>query len=216
MTDTARADALLADLPADGRGRLKVFLGAAPGGGQDLRHAAGRPGPVAPGRETARRGGRDPLAGGNRVPPRRRAAAAAAQPRVSRDETAGNGPRRSPRRPAGAGPGRRTGPQQRSRQPPRQALAGHPGVAGGGDRRLHNGQRPAPGKPQRPGPRHHRRAGPRDGAGLGVAGGLRDRPHRPAAARAAGAPARGQGLRAGTGAGGDRRVLLADQPHRAA
>ena len=29
MTDTARADALLADLPADGRGRLQVFLGAA-------------------------------------------------------------------------------------------------------------------------------------------------------------------------------------------
>uniref|UniRef100_UPI0039E2A3C1 sensor histidine kinase n=1 Tax=Pseudomonas aeruginosa TaxID=287 RepID=UPI0039E2A3C1 len=34
MTDTARADALLADLPADGRGRLKVFLGAAPGVGK--------------------------------------------------------------------------------------------------------------------------------------------------------------------------------------
>ncbi|MGC3112245.1 hypothetical protein, partial [Pseudomonas aeruginosa] len=29
MTDTARADAQLGDLPADGRGRLKVFLGAA-------------------------------------------------------------------------------------------------------------------------------------------------------------------------------------------
>ncbi|PTC36007.1 Osmosensitive K+ channel histidine kinase KdpD [Pseudomonas paraeruginosa] len=34
MTDTARADALLADLPGDGRGRLKVFLGAAPGVGK--------------------------------------------------------------------------------------------------------------------------------------------------------------------------------------
>ncbi|MDB5980978.1 MAG: kdpD [Pseudomonas sp.] len=34
MSDTLRADALLADLPRDGRGRLKVFLGAAPGVGK--------------------------------------------------------------------------------------------------------------------------------------------------------------------------------------
>ncbi|WP_236199670.1 sensor histidine kinase [Pseudomonas pseudonitroreducens] len=34
MTDPNRADALLADLPAMGRGRLKVFLGAAPGVGK--------------------------------------------------------------------------------------------------------------------------------------------------------------------------------------
>ncbi|WP_371226382.1 ATP-binding protein [Pseudomonas sp. QE6] len=34
MTDPTRADALLADLPSMGRGRLKVFLGAAPGVGK--------------------------------------------------------------------------------------------------------------------------------------------------------------------------------------
>ncbi|MCK9813945.1 sensor histidine kinase KdpD [Pseudomonas sp. MAFF 302046] len=34
MSDSDRADALLADLPRDGRGRLKVFLGAAPGVGK--------------------------------------------------------------------------------------------------------------------------------------------------------------------------------------
>ena len=34
MTQSARADALLADLPRPGRGRLKVFLGAAPGVGK--------------------------------------------------------------------------------------------------------------------------------------------------------------------------------------
>ncbi|MQT66012.1 histidine kinase, partial [Pseudomonas sp. FSL R10-0056] len=34
MTHSARADALLADLPRAGRGRLKVFLGAAPGVGK--------------------------------------------------------------------------------------------------------------------------------------------------------------------------------------
>ena len=34
MSDSGRADALLADLPGDGRGRLKVFLGAAPGVGK--------------------------------------------------------------------------------------------------------------------------------------------------------------------------------------
>lgn len=34
MSDARRADALLADLPRDGRGRLKVFLGAAPGVGK--------------------------------------------------------------------------------------------------------------------------------------------------------------------------------------
>lgn len=34
MSDAARADALLADMPRDERGRLKVFLGAAPGVGK--------------------------------------------------------------------------------------------------------------------------------------------------------------------------------------
>jgi len=34
MSDARRADALLAELPRDGRGRLKVFLGAAPGVGK--------------------------------------------------------------------------------------------------------------------------------------------------------------------------------------
>ncbi|WP_397453381.1 DUF4118 domain-containing protein [Pseudomonas sp. NA-150] len=34
MSNAARADALLANLPPDGRGRLKVFLGAAPGVGK--------------------------------------------------------------------------------------------------------------------------------------------------------------------------------------
>ncbi|WP_460927499.1 DUF4118 domain-containing protein [Pseudomonas sp. MC6] len=34
MSDSGRADALLADLPRDGRGRLKVFLGASPGVGK--------------------------------------------------------------------------------------------------------------------------------------------------------------------------------------
>ncbi|QVW25035.1 sensor histidine kinase KdpD [Pseudomonas hormoni] len=42
MSDSGRADALLADLPRDGRGRLKVFLGAAPGVGKTyaMLHAA--------------------------------------------------------------------------------------------------------------------------------------------------------------------------------
>ncbi|HEX8592106.1 MAG TPA: sensor histidine kinase KdpD [Pseudomonas sp.] len=34
MSDSGRADALLADMPRNGRGRLKVFLGAAPGVGK--------------------------------------------------------------------------------------------------------------------------------------------------------------------------------------
>ena len=34
MSDSARADALLANRPRSGRGRLKVFLGAAPGVGK--------------------------------------------------------------------------------------------------------------------------------------------------------------------------------------
>ena len=34
MSDALRADALLADMPQGGRGRLKVFLGAAPGVGK--------------------------------------------------------------------------------------------------------------------------------------------------------------------------------------
>ena len=34
MSDAVRADALLAEMPREGRGRLKVFLGAAPGVGK--------------------------------------------------------------------------------------------------------------------------------------------------------------------------------------
>jgi len=34
MSDALRADALLAEMPREGRGRLKVFLGAAPGVGK--------------------------------------------------------------------------------------------------------------------------------------------------------------------------------------
>lgn len=42
MSDSDRADALLANFPQPGRGRLKVFLGAAPGVGKTfamLTHA---------------------------------------------------------------------------------------------------------------------------------------------------------------------------------
>ena len=34
MSDAVRADALLDEMPREGRGRLKVFLGAAPGVGK--------------------------------------------------------------------------------------------------------------------------------------------------------------------------------------
>ncbi len=41
MNSTQRADALLADLPRDDRGRLKIFLGAAPGVGHGHHLATG-------------------------------------------------------------------------------------------------------------------------------------------------------------------------------
>ena len=54
-------------------------------------------------------------------------------------------------------PGRRTGPHQRPRAAPPQALAGRRGAAGRGHQRLHHPQRPASGEPQRHHPRDHRR-----------------------------------------------------------
>ena len=42
MNDSLRAEALLADLPREGRGRLKVILGAAPGVGSMSTRCATR------------------------------------------------------------------------------------------------------------------------------------------------------------------------------
>ena len=146
-------------------GRLRVYLGAAPGRGQDLRHA--RRGP--PARRARHRRGRrvrrDPRPA--RTPPRW--SRASRWCRAARSPTAGatfdgDGRRRRARPAPDGRAGRRARPHQRARVAQRQALAGHRGAAGRRHRRHHHGQHPAPRVGQRRRREDHRRAAARDRA----------------------------------------------------
>ena len=133
----------------EGRGRLKIFLGAAPGVGKTyemLQSASAR-----------KREGVDVVVGV--VETHGRAETEALLPRP-RDHPApphrlqgplarGDGSRRDPGAPAEARAGRRARPHQRPRQPPSQALSRRRGAARRRHRRLYDGQHPAPRKPQR-------------------------------------------------------------------
>ncbi len=83
---------------------------------------------------------------------------------------------------------------ERPRRPPRAPLAGRRGTARRRHRRLHHGQRPAPREPQRRRRADHRRPRARDRARRLLRPPARRRPDRPAAARADRAAAPGQGL----------------------
>ena len=181
-------DALIAAAAREGRGRLKVFLGAAPGVGKTWEMLA----------QARRRQaeGVDVLAGviethgraETEAQTRRAARAAAEGGRLPRPDAAGVRPRCRPGpapRPAAGG---RAGPHQRPRQPPRQAVGGRAGAGGRRAARLGDAQRAAPGKPERRRRPHHRRARRRDPARPGAGGRGRDRADRRAAGRAARAP----------------------------
>ena len=144
----------------EGRGRLKIFLGAAPGRRQDLRHAA-RP------RATRRATGVDVVVGlvetHGRARDRGAAATGSRSCRAARIDYQRPAARArfdldaAARAPAALVAGRRTRPHQRRRQPPSQALAGCRGTARRRHRRLHHAQCPAPRKPERRRRTHHRR-----------------------------------------------------------
>ena len=160
----ASPDALLARAKKEQRGRLKIFLGAAPGRRQDLRHADGRPRGQGRG---ARCGGgrrRDARPRRDRGAARRPRGAAAQADRLRQPHPERVRHRRRARPAPGAAAGRRIRPHQHPRQPPSQALAGCRGAARRRHRRVDHAQRPAPGKPQRRGAEDHAGARARDRA----------------------------------------------------
>ena len=147
-------------------GRLKIFVGAAPGVGKTYEmlqsaHAKLKAGAdvVVGVVETHGRAETEALLKGLEVLPRKRLDLQGADAR-------GDGPRRADRAPAADRAGRRTRPYQRAGQPPSQALSRCRGAAVPRHRRLYRGQYPAHRKPQRRGRADHACAGARDRAGL--------------------------------------------------
>ena len=122
---------------------------------------------------------------------------------------------RRPRPPAGADPGRRAGPHERRRLPPRQALAGRDGAARRRHRRLHHAERPAPREPERRRRARDRRPDARDRPGLDHRSGRRGGAGRLAARRADPAPPGREGVRPGAGGRGRPSLLPQGQPDRA-
>ena len=182
-----------------GRGRLKIFLGAAPGVGKTYAMLSGgarapRPRAAMSSSASSRRTGAretEALLDGLEVLPRKPIIY------VNRILSEFDIDAALARKPEPAAR-RRARPHQHPRQPPSQALAGRRGAARRRHRRLDHAQRPAPRKPQRRGRADHRRARCARPCPTRVRGRRRDRAGRPAARRAAQAPRRGQGLRSRT------------------
>ncbi|MBK7703951.1 MAG: hypothetical protein IPI34_14225 [bacterium] len=173
---------------------LKIFFGNAPGVGKTYTMLGVRLRLRAAGVDVAVGWRRDPRSRGDSraprgpggIPPLRGRAPRRKLDEFDLDATLA-------RRPARAAP-RRAGPHQRPGRPPRQALAGRPGAARAGHRRLHDAERAARRVLERRRPPDHRRARARDRARSGARSRGRDRARRPAARRAARAARRGQGL----------------------
>ncbi len=102
------------------------------------------------------------------------------------------------------------------RFPPRQALAGHPGIAVGRHRRLDHAERAASGQPERSGGQHHRRARLGDRARRGLRRRRRSHPGGPVGRRTAAAIEGRQGLPARTGPPRHPQFLPQGQPDRLA
>ena len=137
------------------RGCLRIYLGAAPGVGQDLRHA--RRGPPPRRARDRRRGRLRRDARARRAPiaqlrdleivPRRAV-------KYRGRDVRGDGSRRDPAAAPAARPRRRARAHERARfRRARQALAGRRVAAGRGHRRAEHGQHPAPRVAQRRGAR---------------------------------------------------------------
>ena len=199
-----------------GRGRLRIYLGAAPGVGKTYamlgeghrRNERGTDVVVAfvedHGRSLTRA-----MADGLEIMPRRQVA-------YRGRHVPGDGHRRGARPAPQGGAGRRARPYKRPRVPEREALAGRARAARRRDRRDLHGERPAPGVPQRRRRDDHRRTAARDRPRLG---GPRRRPGR-ARGHVAGGAAAPDGARQRVPARTHRRrtvaVLPGRQPHRAA
>ena len=186
-------EALLAEVGHEGRGRLKIFLGAAPGVGKTYEMLT-----------SARRrklDGVDVVVGLVETHGRRETAALLAGLEIlprRRLEYRGREIEemdldRLLAAQAAAGPGRRAGPRQCAGQPASQAVDGRRGAADGRHRRVEHHERPARREPQRRGGADHACPRARDGARQ-RARPSRDRTHRPHTGRAARTAARGQGL----------------------
>ena len=176
-------DALLARVQAEEakqkRGKLKIFFGAAPGVGKtySMLEAARKVG----------KEGMDVVVG--YIEPHCRPETQAlvlgldVLPRLEVDyrghEAVGVQSRRRPGPASATADRRRVGPHQRPRRDAHQAVARRDAAAGGGHRRLHDAERPAPRKPQRRDRPNHRRGGPRDGARLDLRAGRRGGTGRP-------------------------------------
>ena len=197
-------------------GRLKIFVGAAPGVGKTYEMLQSAHAKVKAGAdvvvgvvETHGRAETEALLQGLEVLPRKRIA--------YKDQVArGDGSRRADRAPSADRAGRRTCPHQRARQPPSQALSRRRGTAFPRHRRLYRGQYPAYREPQRRGRADHACAGARDRAGFGVRPRRRHRTDRSHARRPDPAAEGGQGLRPQTGRARAGALFLAGQSDRAA
>ena len=160
-------------------GRLKIFVGAAPGVGKTYEMLQSAHAKREGRRRCRGRRGRNPRAGGDRGAAARPRGAAAQAHRIQGSDHRGDGPRRADRAPPADRAGRRTRPYQRARQPPPEALSRCRGTAVPRHRRLYRGQYPAHRKPQRRGRPDHPCAGARDRAGFGVRRRRRHRTDRP-------------------------------------
>ena len=160
-------DALLeaARRESDSAGRLKIFVGAAPGVGKTYEmlqsaHARKKAGAdvVVGVVETHGRAETEALLQGLEVLPRRRI-------ELQGPDARGDGSRCADRAPSKDRPRRRTRAHQRAGQPPSEALSRRRGAAVPRHRRLYRRQYPAHRKPQRRGRADHACAGARDRAG---------------------------------------------------
>ena len=208
-------DALLDHAERETRGRLRIFLGAAPGVGKTYEMLMSGRARMADGLdvvigvvETHGRKETEALVEGFEVIPRRRVDYKGRQlEEMDLDAILARRP--------DAGPRRRTRPHQRAGQPASQALSRRPGNPGAGHRRLFDAQHPACRKPERRRGADHPRQGSRDGSRFDHRPGRRHRDHRHHARRPDQAPGRGQGLCSGDGQAGGRELLLPRQSDRA-
>ena len=116
-------EALLEQAGQEGRGRLKVFLGAAPGVGKTYEMLSQGASAPARRRRCRHRRGRDAWPRRNRSPHQRLRDHPEEAAVLQRPCAGGNGSRRHPAAPAEAGAGRRARAYQCARQPPSQALS---------------------------------------------------------------------------------------------
>ena len=209
-------DALLALTEKGKRGKLLVFLGAAPGVGktyamlQRARLLREEGVDIVVGLvETHSRAETEALTQGLEILPRKKVRWQGRE--IEEFDLDG-----ALAPPAQADHRRRTRPHQRAGEPPPQALAGRRGAARRAHRRLDRAQHPAPREPRRRRLAHRRRQRARDRSRHRAARRRRHRAGRHHVGRPDPAPERRQGLSAGDGAAGAAEILHPAQPDRAA